>query len=107
MRPIRYVVTDAGAGDGKVIPLDIYVPNAAVTIQCDVTGTVNYSVEYTLSNVWDPTVTPIWFAHPTAALTGATADQVGSTNIPMVALRVTQASGSGSVAVTIAQQSTQ
>lgn len=107
MRPIRFTVTDGGAYDGKTIPLDVYVPNSQLTIQCDVTGTVAYTVQYTVDDIWTSGATVVWNDFPVAGLVGASTDQVGSTNIPMTAVRVNQASGAGSVRVSIVQQSTQ
>lgn len=87
-------------------PLDIYTPNQVTTISCnELAGAVTYSVEYTNEDPFDTSITQLAVAHPVAALTGATADQTAFTTTLMRAVRVS-ATGSGSLRVTVVQQST-
>lgn len=87
-------------------PLDIYTPNQVTTISCnELAGAVTYSVEYTNEDPFDTSITQLAVPHPVAALTSATADQTAFTTTLMRAVRVTT-SGSGSLRVTVVQQST-
>ena len=87
-------------------PLDIYTPNQVTTISVNVTGTINYSVEYTNEDPFDNSITQLAKAHPNAALTGGTADQTEFTTTLMRAVRFKVNSGSGTARVTVTQQST-
>jgi len=86
----------------------------ATTISTDITGSLNYTWEFTNDNIWgdkygnapDPTtIKP--FDHPAAALVGASADQYGSTTVLMRAVRLKINSGSGTSRNVVTQQSTQ
>lgn len=100
MRPV--VVTLAAPGASAPIPLDIYA-RPQISLQADVTGTVNYTVQQTLDDVFDPSVTPTWFNHPDAALVGATADAQGNYAYVPRATRIVYNSGTGSVRYTVVQ----
>lgn len=97
----------SGIGDGAWWPLDLYNPNQVTTTSVNIlTGTANYSVQYTNEDPFDTTITQLAVAHPVAALTGASTDQTAFTTTLMRAVRVNFASGTGTVRVTITQQST-
>lgn len=110
-----------GVGASQPLPLDIYVPNSRTTISLDFTGTANASVQFTNDdpfgdpaideNKWGfsiPTPDPQpWFAHPVAALTAASADVYGFTDVVMRAVRLVTNSGTGNIRMTVTQQSTQ
>lgn len=87
-------------------PLDIYTPNQVTSISVNVTGTINYSVEYTNEDPFDLTIQQLVKAHPNAALTGGTADQTEFTTTLMRAVRFKVNSGAGTARVTVTQQST-
>lgn len=87
-------------------PLDIYTPNQVTTISVNVSGTINYSVEYTNEDPFDNSIIQLPKAHPNAALTNATADQTEFTTTLMRAVRFKVNSGSGTARVTVTQQST-
>lgn len=94
------------SGYGGWIPMDIYTPNQATTVSAVVSGTINYDIQYTNENPFDTSITPTAVAFPVAALGGATATQTGTTTTVMRALRYKVNSGSGTIRVTITQQST-
>jgi hypothetical protein len=79
-----------------------------VGIQCDVSGTVNYTVQQTLDDPNDPT-NPVaasavnWVNHPDVSLVGATATVQGNYGYAPLYMRVTMNSGTGSVATTVVQ----
>ncbi len=87
-------------------PLDIYTPNQVTTISVNVSGTINYSVEYTNEDPFDNSIVQLPKAHPNAALTNGTADQTEFTTTLMRAVRFKVNSGDGTARVTITQQST-
>lgn len=103
---------NAASGSTQWIPLDIYSPSPAISASVVVSagGAVNYTVEYTESDVWAGTpCTP--FNWPSANLVAAGTNQSASnssatqSHIPMRAARLTINSGLGSAALTLTQQS--
>lgn len=102
------IAGNAQSGYSQWIVLDYLVPNQVTSIQCVVTGTINYTVQYTGDNVFaGPTTFPTAFSHPTAALVGATTTQIASVTTMMPAVRLLISSGSGSVRMVVYQQSSQ
>lgn len=87
-------------------PLDIYTPNQVTSISVNVSGTINYSVEYTNEDPFDNSIIQLPKAHPNAALTNGTADQTEFTTTLMRAVRFKVNSGDGIARVTVTQQST-
>ena len=79
-----------------------------IALQCDVTGSVNYTVQQTLDDPNSPTnpaapYSVVWINNPTAALVGASTDQQGSYAIGPLFAKVTINSGTGSVRATFIQ----
>jgi len=99
-------VGNAVPGYTAWIPLDIYTPNQVTTISGKVSGTVNYSVEYTNEDPFDLNIQQLAVPHPAASLTAATASETQFTTTLMRAVRLKINSGDGSVRFTIVQQST-
>lgn len=98
-----------GIGNGDWWPLDIYTPNQATTISCNIlaSGSATYSVQYTNEDIWNLSASSVLAeAHPVAALTGASTDQTAYTSQILRAVRVNVASGAGQLRVTVVQQST-
>ena len=98
--------TQSGYSDW--LPLDIYTPNQVTTISATVSGTVNYDIQYTNEDPFDRTITQTAVAHPAAAsaFTGASTTQTHSTTTLMRAVRYKINSGTGTIRLTITQQST-
>lgn len=106
-----------GVGASQPLPLDIYVPNSRTTISVDVTGSANFTVQYTNDNPYGdqdlamngytvPTPNPQpWFSHPAAALVAGSTNVAGSTDIVMRAVRLLTNSGTGSLRMIVTQQS--
>lgn len=91
-------------GQSNPFLCDYYLTLDAVATQVDVTGTINYTAQVTLDNP-QTNAAPLWFSHPTAALVGATTDQLGLLSIPVVAQRIlVNSSAAGSLVATILQQ---
>ena len=99
-------VGNAVTGYTDWIPLDIYTPNQVTNISNKVTGTVNYSVEYTNEDPFDRSIQQLAVPHPNASLTASTKDETQFTTTLMRAVRLKINSGSGSVRFTCVQQST-
>lgn len=97
-------ISQTGAGQSRWLPLDNNISVFSVGLFVDVTGTVAATIEGTLDDIQDPTVTPVAFSLPIAALVGLTADQVATLEMPVKALRINQASGAGTTALKALQQ---
>ena len=87
MRPITR--TQTGVGDDVPIPLDQYLTPFNVTVQCVISGTPTYTVQYTLDDVYAAgfdAATANWF--DLAGIDDATADAVDSLISPVSAIRL-------------------
>lgn len=90
MRPASSNAVGSVAASNPVV-LDYRGSGPKYGVAVDITGTLTYSVQYTLDDVFAPGYVPgsgLWFNVPVAALVGATADQSGEITIPCTALRV-------------------
>ena len=98
----------AQSGYSQWIPMDIYTPNQVITASATVSGTVNYSLEYTNEDPFDHSFTHQAVAFPASggAFTSASTNQTHFTTTLMRALRYKINSGDGSIRLTITQQST-
>ena len=104
MRPIVVTTSDAsgGAKNSNSAVLDTYGwPQCS--LQAVVTGTATYSIQQTLDNVQDSSITATWFDHPDSTLVGATASKQGNYAYLPAAIRLRQTAGSGSVRLTVIQ----
>lgn len=99
MRPIYQ--TQTGAGSTAWIPIDRNLAAFAVGFGCTVTGTADYTIEYTFDNIFDAAVSPTAYPHPIVA--AKTTNQPGNFAFPISAMRLTVNSGDGSVALTVHQ----
>jgi len=82
--------------------------DAQISIQCTVSGTVNYTVQQTLDNTNNPSApmepsAVTWLNHPDPALVGATISVQGNYGYSPVFARVTLNSGTGSVTTSFLQ----
>jgi len=111
MRPIT-VNVGPNAAPGASSPwvrFDDWAPSP-ISIQCTVTGTVNFTVQQTLQDPNDP-VNPVdpaslaWVNHPDAGLVGATGTVQSNYAYAPVFARVVLNSGSGSVSTVFLQSS--
>lgn len=104
MRPIVLTTSDASGGTqtSAVAVLDIH-GRPEVSLQLDITGTATCTVQQTLDNVWDTSITPTWFDHPDTNLVSATTDKQGNYAYIPFAVRLRQTAGNGSAKLTIIQ----
>ena len=106
MRPVVYTLTDAsgGAKTSQVCPLDHYTSPFNVSLQGLVSGTANYTVEYTFDNVFAAGYNPAtgnWTAHP--SFDGITSTADSNIAMPVSGVRLKLNSGTGTVRLTITQ----
>lgn len=92
-----------GVASSRIINVD-HMGFTPISAQVSVTGTVNYTVQYSLES---PAVVGAaninWINHTDTALVGATATKAGSLALLAQSLRVTLNSGTGSVRMTVTQ----
>lgn len=106
MRPIVQTLSDASLGVkyGNTIPLDVFISPFNTSLSVTVTGTVNYTAQYTFDDVqasgWTP-ATANWVDHP--SLTSKTASLDSNLAYPATAVRIALNSGNGSVRFTVIQ----
>jgi hypothetical protein len=99
MRPI--VVRQTGAGSSSAVPMDHYQSPFNVGFGVVVSGTVNYTVQHTFDDIFDSSVTPVWFNHPT--IIGQTANADGNYAFPVTAIKLLVNSGAGTATLTLVQ----
>ena len=99
MRPI--IISCTGTGTSNVAVLDHYKAPFHVGLGAVVTGTATYTIQHTFDDPLDTSVTPTWFNHPTLASQTASAD--GNYAFPIRAIRISIASGTGTVVATVIQ----
>lgn len=106
MRPI-VITTPGGAGVSNIARMDDWAPGP-ISIQCVVNGTVAYTVQYSNDDPNSPT-NPVpfgsmtWTNSPDAAAVAATGTILTLFAFVPLFVRISQASGSGTVTATIVQ----
>lgn len=106
MRPVT--ITQTGAGSTPWVVCNRNVADGKLSVACQVTGTVNYRVEYTYQDVnYSPTSSyayvvdnPSVNVFPDVSVNGLTVSAVAVQTNPVAFARVTVASGNGSVQAT-------
>jgi hypothetical protein len=102
MRPIT--VTTSGASSSGIVALDTWTAPVNVSIGVTVTGTVNYTAQYTLDDIqangWTPGTGIWWSISDLASKTGSLAAVLTA---PATAVRVLQNSGDGSTSTIVLQ----
>ena len=102
-------VGTSGVGGSRWVSFDAFAPSF-ISLQCNVTGTINYTVQTTLNDPYDP-ITPVapasvvWVNSSDSAVVGATANQQSNFLFCPVYARILINSGTGSVATTFLQSS--
>lgn len=102
MRPTVFTVT--GVGTSNVCPTDHYISPYNVALNVVVSGTINYTVQYTFDDVFALGYNPAtgnWTDHP--SLTAQTATKDSNISYPVTGIRIKTNSGSGSATLTIIQ----
>ena len=102
-------VGTSGVGGSGWVVFDAFAPSF-ISLQCNVTGTINYTVQTTLNDPYDP-ITPVapasvvWVNSSDTAVVGATATQQSNFLFCPAYARILINSGTGSVAATFLQSS--
>lgn len=102
MRPT--VVNVTGTNVSVPIPIDYYISPTNVALGVTVTGTVNYTVQYTFDDVFAAGYNPStgnWVDHP--SLTAQTATKDSNLAYPATAVRIKSNSGTGNSRLTVIQ----
>ena len=106
MPPI--VVNTSNAGGGAItanpVALDYFISPFNVALSVTVTGTVNYTVQYTFDLIQTDGYLPAsgnWVNHPTLSAQIVTLD--ANLAYPATAVRIIQTSGTGSCRFTVIQ----
>jgi hypothetical protein len=100
----------SGVGGSRWLSFDAFAPSM-ISLQCNATGTINYTVQTTLNDPTDPAtpVTPAnvaWINSSDTAVVGATANQQSNFMFcPIYARILINSSTGGSVAATFLQSS--
>lgn len=104
MRPIVLTTSDASGGTqtSATAVVDIH-GRPAISLQLDITGTATCTVQQTLDDIYDSTITPTWIDHSDSNLVAATADAQGNYAFVPRAIRMQQTAGAGSAKLTIIQ----
>lgn len=108
-RPVT--ITQTGTGSTRWVAVTPHLDPCNLSVACKVTGTVNYTVEYTYQDVnFNPNSTfaytldsPTLNVFADGVVNGATASAVAVQQNPIWAARVTVNSGTGSVQATFLQ----
>lgn len=102
MRPVTLTVS--GGQSSGVYPPDHYVSPFNVALGVRVTGTVNYTVQYTFDDVFAPNYVAAsgnWVDHP--SLTSQVATKDSNIAYPVTGVRIVGNSGAGSATLTAIQ----
>ena len=92
-----------GVGATRPVNLDTF-GRPEVSIQVDVSGTVNFTVQQTLDSIDTVGRTSVdWYSHPDAALAGATASAQGNYGYIPAFVRCKINSGTGTATMTLIQ----
>lgn len=110
MRRVVEVVT--GVANSPAIPMDYRAQVFNVGVECIVSATATYNVQYTLDDIYG-TGTINWFNAVTTipasgtVLTGASTSQMASITVPCSAIRLNVTASTGTVTLTLIQTSGQ
>jgi hypothetical protein len=106
MYPITRSTSDASVAAVATTPvaLDSFMSQFQATIVCTVTGTANYTVQFTLDQIQADGYNPATGNWVTVTGLGAqTTTQAAALNQPVMGVRMVQNSGAGSVSMTVLQ----
>ena len=97
----QQIATQTGVGSSNLLVTDTYISPFNVGFGVVVTGTGTYTVQHTFDNVFDSTITPVWFSHPTIA--AKSDNQDGNYAFPVSAIKVLVTAGAGTAKMTMIQ----
>lgn len=88
-------------GASQEIPVDLYVNQFNVTLATEITGVVNYTIQYTMDNIFGGPGPFVW--NSVAGLLTQTTNQIVQQTQPVRAFRILTNSGTGTVTLIVAQ----
>lgn len=94
-------VGNAQAGYSKAIPVDTYQGAFNIGVSVEISGTVLCSIQHTLDDIQNSSITPVWFNH--WELVDLTVSGYNSYNFPISAIRLITLSGGGTTTVNVIQ----
>lgn len=100
----RVVVSQTGVGQSALVSCDQYVNATAITLGVAVSGTVTYSIEYTLDDIFAENFNPAtatWYTH--TVLTNLSANACSNFMFPVMATRINVTAGTGTATLTVLQ----
>lgn len=90
MRPYNSITT-TNSSTSSWLPVDNDIIDFQLGLHVEViSGSPTYTVQGTLDEIQDPSVTPTAFSIPVSNLVAATTTQVGTLTMPVRAIRVSQ-----------------
>lgn len=92
-------VTQAGTGRSAALIIPQRLIPYLLGVQCTVSGTATYTLQHTMDDV-QKVASPTWVNTDNTNMVSATTTQTGNYVVPVNALSVNIASGSGSVTLT-------
>jgi hypothetical protein len=95
-------VGTSAVGASNAFPVDWRQSKVGLGLFFDVTGTTSFTLQYTGDDVFNGSVTPLWFSDGT--ILNKTADFMGTATQPCTAIKILINSGTGSVDARIVQQ---
>lgn len=101
MRRVTRAQTASATGATAPVVMDINQSPFNVGIGVVISATGTYTVEHTFDDIYDSTVTPTWF--PNTGLTSQTANKDGNYAFPVAAVRLNVAANTGSITMTLIQ----
>ena len=99
MRP--QVVSVTGVANSAWIPVDNYSIPTNISLHAVVNGTVTTTIQYTVDDIQDSTVTPTAFS--VTGMSAISANTAGNIAFPVRAIRISNTAGTGSTTLTILQ----
>jgi hypothetical protein len=100
---IPVILSQTGAGSSRAYQPDLWIApfNVGFGVVVSAGASLTFTVEYTFDDIQNPSVTPTWFPHPTAA---GSANLSGNFAFPVNGIRLTVANGgTGAATLTILQ----
>ena len=83
----RQTVSVSSQAASAAIPVDHTNPaNISFAVTFTTAGTLTYTVQHTLDDIYDSSVTKVWFDH--SAVAGETTNQDGNYAYPIAAIRL-------------------
>lgn len=86
----------ASTGKSWMLPMDYRNNTIKYLLTFDVTGTINYTLQFTGDDIWNVAYSAVhWWDSTDTAVVGATADKTTTLQTPVTAFQITVASSSG------------